>query len=151
MLFKKETPVSEPETNAPAPDAATAEPNAAAENPFAEKAAALVELMQAGSLPESFDLEAACADPAFAALLQEFEPAAAVRIYAAEQKASRAYEEAMAAMTEKLHARNALPKPTKPNRAVSATPDYMSLSAAEFRALENRIKSAARSGKRISL
>lgn len=153
MLFKKENP---------APAAMPAEaaemqpevvPNAAGntENPFLEAANALIELQQAGKLPKGFDLEAACADPAFAALLKEFAPNAAVRIYDAEKRAASAYDDAIAAMTEQQQKRNALPKSTRPNRAVSPTPDYMSLSPAEFRALENRIKSAARSGKRITL
>ena len=40
---------------------------------------------------------------------------------------------------------------TDPNRTVSPTPDYQSLSTEAFRALENRIKSAAHDGKRITL
>lgn len=149
MLFKKHEPVPAPETEtAPAlPDAQ----DVPAENPFASAAEALIAMQQDGELPERFDLEAACADPAFAKLLQEFEPKAAVRIYAAESAAAHAYEQAMAAMTERLHARNALPKTTKPNRAVSPTPDYMSLSPAEFRALETELRTAARNGKRITL
>lgn len=145
MLFKKNAPaVAQPEPgNEPVP--------AAEENPFAEAANALVALMNDGELPEDFDLEAACADPAFAALVNEFEPKAAVRIYAAEAKAESAYEDAMRAVTEKLNARNALPKSTRPTRAVAPTPDYMSLSPEAFHALEAQLKQAARSGKRITL
>ena len=62
-----------------------------------------------------------------------------------------AYEEAMAVMTEKLNARNALPKATRPNRAIAPTPDYQSLSSEAFRALERQIKAAVRDGKRITL
>ncbi len=120
-------------------------------NPFAEIAEALVSLQQNGELPEAFDLDTACSDPAFAALLQEFEPKAAVRIYAAEARADSAYADAMAAMTEKLNAQKALPKATRPNRAVAAEPDYLSLSPEAFRSLEAQLKSAARNGRRITL
>ena len=145
MLFKKNAPTPvQPE--AVEPNVPTEE-----ENPFYEAAEALIALQQEGMLPEAFDLEAACADPAFAQLLQEFEPKAAVRIYAAEAKADNAYAEAMQAMTDKLNVRNALPKSTRPNRAIAPTPDYMALSPEAFRALEAQIKTAARSGKRITL
>ena len=148
MLFKKQAPVPAPETENESPEQAVSAPE---QNPLRETAEKLIALQQGGELPEGFDLEAACSDPDFAALLGEFEPKAAVRIYAAEFAATHAYEQAMAAMTERLHARNALPKTTKPNRAVSPTPDYMSLSPDEFRALEHEIRTAARSGKRITL
>ena len=50
-----------------------------------------------------------------------------------------------------LNARNALPKATRPNRAIAPTPDYQSLSSEAFRALERQIKAAVRDGKRITL
>ena len=148
MLFKKETPVPEQAMQEQIKETPAGEVE---QNPFSEQAKLLIAMQDEGKLPEGFELESACADPAFAALLQSFDAAAAVRIYAAEQKAAHAYEEAMAAMTEKQRMRSALPKTTKPNRAVSASPDYMSLSASEFRELENRIKAAAKNGKRITL
>lgn len=148
MLFKKNAPMNGPSEVETAAHAAEVP---AEGNPFADIAEALIALYDAGDLPEGFDLEAACSDPAFATLLQEFEPKAAVRIYAAEAKAESAYADAMEAMTEKLNARKALPKSTRTNRAVSPAPDYLSLSPEAFRALENQYKTAARSGKRIKL
>lgn len=144
MLFKK----NEPNFQASGP---VTEPEEPMENPFAEIGSALAALYENGELPEDFDLEAACSDPAFAELLQEFEPKAAVRIYAAEAAAENAYAEAMEAMTQRLNARNALPKSTRPTRAIAPTPDYMSLSPEAFRALEAQLKTAARNGKRINL
>ena len=147
MLFKKHIP-------APAerePVSAEPEPAQAEENPFLDAANALLMMQEEGALPEGFDLDEACEDPAFAQLLSEFEPNAAVRIYTAENRAEHAYEEAMAVMTEKLNARNALPKATRPNRAIAPTPDYQSLSSEAFRALERQIKAAVRDGKRITL
>ena len=79
MIFKKkETPVE----NEPV--------EAEAENPFVEAAEALVEMEQNGELPENFDLSEATQDRAFAELLSEFEPKAAVRIYVAEKRAEDA-------------------------------------------------------------
>lgn len=150
MLFKKNTPApeaAEPETALPEQTPAPAE----AENPFTEIAEALIALNEAGRLPEGFDLETACSDPAFAELLASYPPEAAVRIYAAEAKAESAYADALEQMTERLNARNALPKSMRPNRAAAPTTDYLSLSPEAFRALENQYKTAARSGKRIKL
>lgn len=148
MLFnKKETKM------APMPEAepAPSEETVSADNPFAEAANELIALADEGALPEGFDLETACGDANFAALLQEYPTAAAVRIYDAEQRAKSAYQDAMESLMEKLNARNALPKSTRPARAIAPTPDYMAMSGADFRALENKIKAAARSGKRITL
>ena len=142
MLFKKQTPIDAPAVPAKEP---------AADNPFAEIGAELVTLAESGALPEAFDLEAACSDPAFAELLQQFEPKAAVRIYAAEAQAENAYAEAMDAVMQRLNARNALPKSMRPTRAIAPTPDYMSLSPEAFRALEAQLKTAAHNGKRINL
>ena len=147
MLFHKHNPdPKEPVAEAVEP---AVQPDV--ENPFLDAANALLSLQADGSLPEEFDLDEACSDPAFASLLGEFEPKAAVRIYVAEAKADRAYEDAMAAMTQKLNARNALPKLTRPDRAIAPTPDYSALSSEAFRALENRIKAAVRDGKGITL
>lgn len=138
----------------PIADALPIEPTQEAttqENPFAQAAQELAALYNAGSLPEGFDLETACSDRAFAELLRAFEPLAAVRIYDAEQRAAQAEQTAKQRMTEQVTARNALPRPTKANAAVSATPDYMGMSQEAFRALENQFKSAARSGSRTKI
>ena len=127
------------------------EPDAVQENPFTEAAYALVELEREGGLPEGFDLESAVQDRAFAELLGEFEPKAAVRIYAAERRAEDAEEQAKARMSEQLMARKALPKSQRTDRGVSARPDYMSMSKEAFRALEQQYRSAARSGRRVQI
>ena len=139
MIFRKQQ-------TEPAPKAEAQE-----ENPFVEAAQALVEMEREGSLPEGFDLEAAVKDRAFAALLQEFEPKAAVRIYAAERRAEEAEETAKARMSEKLQAQKALPKSQRTDRAVSATPNYMAMSKEAFRALEQQYRNAARNGRRVHI
>ena len=137
MIFRKQQ--TEPEPKATAQE----------ENPFVEAANALVEMEREGMLPEGFDLEAAVKDRAFAQLLQEFEPKAAVRIYAAERRADEAEQNAKARMSEKLQAQRALPKSQRTDRAVSATPNYMSMSKEAFRMLEQQYRDAARNGKRV--
>ena len=139
MIFRKQQ-------TEPAPKAEAQE-----ENPFVEAAQTLVEMEREGSLPEGFDLEAAVKDRAFAALLQEFEPKAAVRIYAAERRAEEAEETAKARMSEKLQAQKALPKSQRTDRAVSATPNYMAMSKEAFRALEQQYRNAARNGRRVHI
>ena len=139
MIFRKQQ-------TEPAPKAEAQE-----ENPFVEAAQALVEMEREGSLPEGFDLEAAVKDRAFAALLQEFEPKAAVRIYAAERRAEEAEETAKARMSEKLQAQKALPKSQRTDRAVSATPNYMAMSKEAFRTLEQQYRNAAKNGRRVHI
>ena len=139
MIFRKQQ-------TEPAPKAEAQE-----ENPFVEAAQTLVEMEREGSLPEGFDLEAAVKDRAFAALLQEFEPKAAVRIYAAERRAEEAEETAKARMSEKLQAQKALPKSQRTDRAVSATPNYMAMSKEAFRALEQQYRNTARNGRRVHI
>ena len=140
MIFKKkETPaVKEPaETEA--------------ENPFMEAANALVEMESNGELPEGFDLQEAVRDRAFAELLNEFEPKAAVRIYVAEKRAEEAENSVKTRMSEQARSRKALPKSQRTDRAVAASPDYMSMSGEAFSALEKQYKNAAHSGKRVQI
>ena len=140
MIFKKkETPVdSEPvETEA--------------ENPFIEAAEALVEMEQNGELPEDFDLSEATQDRAFAELLSEFEPKAAVRIYVAEKRADDAENNVKTRMSEQARSRSALPKSQRSDRAVAPSPDYMSMSKEAFSALEKQYRNAAHNGKRVHI
>jgi hypothetical protein len=140
MIFrKKQTPaVTEPaETEA--------------ENPFMEAANALVEMESNGELPEGFDLQEAVRDRAFAELLNEFEPKAAVRIYAAEKRADEAENNVKTRMSEQARSRSALPKSQRTDRAVAASPDYMSMSREAFSALEKQYRNAAASGKRVHI
>lgn len=140
MIFKKkETPaVTEPaETEA--------------ENPFIEAANTLVEMERNGELPEGFELSEAVQDRAFAELLQEFEPKAAVRIYAAEKRAEDAENNVRTRMSEQARSRKALPKSQRTDRAVAAAPDYMSMSREAFSTLEKQYRNAAQNGKRVHI
>ncbi|MBQ1820321.1 MAG: hypothetical protein II117_01830 [Clostridia bacterium] len=140
MIFKKK----------PEPVSDEAESNEA-ENPFIEAAQALVEMESNGELPEGFDLETAVQDRAFAALLQEFEPKAAVRIYAAERRADDAENSVKTRMSERARSRGALPKSQRTDRAVAPAPDYMAMSKEAFSALEQQYRNAAHNGKRIHI
>ena len=140
MIFKKkETPVE----NEPV--------EAEAENPFVEAAEALVEMEQNGELPENFDLSEATQDRAFAELLSEFEPKAAVRIYVAEKRAEDAEKNVKTRMSEQARSRSALPKSPRSDRAVAPAPDYMSMSKEAFSALEKQYRNAAHNGKRVHI
>ncbi|MCL2670740.1 MAG: hypothetical protein FWF10_01735 [Clostridiales bacterium] len=132
MLFKKNSPP----------------PEATEENPFAELAVELAQMAEEGSLPEGFDLEAACQDPAFAALLGELEPYAAIRIYAAEARAAAAEENAMQTLSARQQARASLPLPARGGSGTTATPDYAAMSPAAFRALEAQLRAAQRRGRK---
>ena len=122
-----------------------------AENPFIEAANTLVEMERNGELPEDFDLETAVQDRAFAELLQEFEPKAAVRIYVAEKRADEAENNVRTRMSEKARSRSQLPKPQRTDRAVAPAPDYMSMSKEAFSALEKQYRNAAHNGKRVHI
>ena len=123
MIFKKK------------PEPVETEPVEQDDNPFYEAANALVGLEQNGELPEGFTLSEAVNDPAFAELLNEFEPKAAVRIYAAEQRAEQAEADAKEKMSEQVRARKALPKSQRTDRAIAPAPDYMAMSKEAFSAL----------------
>ena len=140
MIFKKkETPVE-------------AEPvETEAENPFVEAATELVSMEQNGELPEGFDLAEAAQDRAFAELLNEFEPKAAVRIYIAEKRAEDAESSVKTRMSEQARSRSALPKSQRTDRAVAPAPDYMSMSKEAFSALEKQYRNAAQNGKRVHI
>ena len=140
MIFKKkETP------------AVTNPAETEAENPFIEAANALVEMERNGELPEGFELSEAVQDRAFAELLQEFEPKAAVRIYAAEKRAEDAENNVRTRMSEQARSRKALPKSQRTDRAVAAAPDYMSMSREAFSTLEKQYRNAAQNGKRVHI
>ena len=131
--------------------AETDAPKEAEENPFTEAAAALSDMEENGELPEGFELSEAVQDPAFAGLLNAFEPEAAVRIYAAERRADEAEANARAKLSNEVRMRSALPGSTRADRAVAATPDYMGMSDEAFRALEQQYRKAAHSGKRVHI
>lgn len=140
MIFKKK----------PVPEAI--EPiDAEEKNPFIEAANTLAEMEQNGELPEGFDLSEAVKDYAFAALLREFEPKAAVRIYVAEKRAEDAENAVKTRMSEQARNRSALPKSQRTDRAVAPAPDYMSMSREAFSALEQQYRNAAHNGKRVHI
>lgn len=138
MIFKKK------------PEPVETEP-VEAENPFLEAANALTEMEQNGELPEGFDLSEAAQDPAFAALLSEFEPKAAVRIYVAEKRAEDAENAVKTRMSEQARTRGALPKSQRTDRAIAPAPDYMHMSKEAFSTLEQQYRNAAHSGKRVQI
>jgi hypothetical protein len=140
MIFKKKP---EPES--------VGLPENEPENPFLEAANALAEMEENGELPEGFELSEAVKDRAFAELLQEFEPKAAVRIYAAEKRADEAEENVAVRLSEQARSRKALPKSTRTDRAVAPAPDYMAMSREAFSALEKQYRNAAHNGKRVHI
>ncbi len=138
MIFKKK------------PEPVEAEP-VETENPFIEAANVLTEMEENGELPEGFDLSEAAQDPAFAALLFEFEPKAALRIYVAEKRAEDAENTVKTRMSEQVRTRGALPKSQRTDRAVAPAPDYMQMSKEAFNALEQQYRNSAHSGKRVHI
>jgi len=121
------------------------------EGMFLEFTQALAAMEAEGELPEGFDLRNACADREFAELLLEYPIEAAVRIYAAEQRAAAAEENARAAAARKMQQRAGLPRMSRAGGAVSAQPDYMSMSSEEFRKLEQQLKQASRAGRSVRI
>lgn len=121
------------------------------EEMFVQQLMELISLMGKGQLPEGFDLDEACKDRAFALLLKEFPVKAAVRIYLAERGALSAEKTARQRVSDEVKSRGALPRPTRSGMAAAPVHDYKNMSSAEFRALEQAFKRAARSGKRLPL
>ena len=97
------------------------------------------------------DGEAEFQDTAFAKLLLELPPMAAVRVYAAEQRAGQAEENAKNNASETLRRRSGLPRIERAGGAVRAEPDYMSMSSEEFRKLEQQLKRASRAGRQVRI
>ncbi len=139
---------------------------------YYEQAEELIALEKEGALPAGFDLKTACSDPAFAKLLKELGAAAACRVYDAEARAtaaesslaeaqsqlaeantraSGAEEAALTRLSEAARQRSRLPKSSATGLCPSAEPDYASMSGSEFRRLEQRMKQAARSGKKTRI
>ena len=117
------------------------------DNPeLTELVEALSELFYDGRLPEDFDMEKACMDPAFAQLLAELPPAAAVRVYAAEQKAAGAEENAREQVSARMRSRGGLPRSQRGGAMASPAPDYAGMSSEAFRSLLAKMKQTARNG-----
>lgn len=120
-------------------------------NPFREAGEQLARMEKEGLLPQTFDLQAACADREFALLIEQYSTEAAVRIYDAEQRAALAEQNAKEKLQSQMQRRNALPKPQRGDSGISATPDYMSMSSEAFRNLESNLKKAAHRGSRVKI
>ena len=118
---------------------------------FGEIVAAFEELIRNGELPEGFDLAAACTDKAFAKLLVKFAPEAAIRIYHAEKRADEAEANAMKTVSDRIHARSALPKSQRGGAMVEPKIDYRNMSSEAFRALLGDMKRIARNGGKTRL
>lgn len=101
-----------------------------------EEAAAIVDDLMSVQPPAGFDMDAAVADEAFQQLLTEYPAEAAVRIYAAEQKASKAPQQ----VADMLRARQFVPQPTRPSGAVNPEPNFKSMSTDDFWSVKERYK-----------
>ena len=102
------------------------------------------------TLPENFDMEKACMDATFIKLTREMPMAAAVRVYAAEQRAMEAENSAKAQLTAKMQTRASLPQSVRGTGA-DVRRDYMNMSSEEFAALEQQYRRAAQQGIRVRL
>ena len=113
------------------------------ENPYRAIGEEIARLEAEGKLPEDFDLEAACSDDRFVALLHELEPYGAIRVYAAERAAENARAAAREELSREAMDRKKLPQSTRGNRLLSPEEDYAAMSPEAFRALENRLRNHA--------
>ena len=108
-------------------------------------------LMQEGKLPDGFDLETAAKDPALFQLMYEYGVNAGIRIYAAEQRAQDAEDNAMERMSARVRERSQLPKSTRGGSAAPAATNYHGMSSEAFRALMQQMKKTARDGGKTRL
>ena len=108
-------------------------------------------LVQQGKLPEGFDLESAAKDPELANLMREYGAEAGIRIYAAEQRAEEADNNAMERVSARVRERSALPKSTRGGSAAPAATNYHGMSSEAFRALMQQMKKTARDGGKTRL
>ena len=108
-------------------------------------------LMQEGKLPDGFDLETAAKDPALFQLMYEYGVNAGIRIYAAEQRAQDAEDNAMERMSARVRERSQLPKSTRGGSAAPAATNYHGMSSESFHQLMQRMKKTARDGGKTRL
>lgn len=141
--------------NPEAPEAAAVQGSAPqdAANPEAFDALVgeLMRLVQSGTLPEGFDLQAACADASFVRLTQELPMEAAIRVYAAEQRAEQAEARAKERLAGEMQRRAALPQAVRGTGGAPVARDYSAMSSEEFRALEQQYRRAAQRGIKVKL
>ena len=108
-------------------------------------------LVQQGKLPEGFDLESATKDPELVELMREYGAEAGIRIYAAEQRADEAENNAMERVSARVRERSTLPKSTRGGSAAPAATNYHGMSSEAFRALMQQMKKTARDGGKTRL
>ena len=108
-------------------------------------------LVQQGKLPEGFDLESAAKDPELANLMREYGAEAGIRIYAAEQRAEEADNNAMERVSARVRERSALPKSTRGGSAAPAATNYHGMSSEAFRTLMQQMKKTAHDGGKTRL
>ena len=111
----------------------------------------LFTLTREGKLPEGFDLEEAAKDPELAKLMREFGVEAGIRIYAAEQRAEEAENNAMEHVSARMRDRSALPKSTRGGSAAPAQSNYKGMSSEAFRSLMQQMKKTSRDGGKTRL
>ena len=108
-------------------------------------------LVQQGKLPEGFDLESATKDPELVELMREYGAEAGIRIYAAEQRADEAENNAMERVSARVRERNQLPKSTRGGSAAPAATNYHGMNSESFRQLMQQMKKTARDGGKTRL
>ena len=108
-------------------------------------------LVQQGKLPEGFDLESATKDPQLVELMREYGAEAGIRIYAAEQRAEEAENNAMERVSARVRERGALPKSTRGGSAAPAATNYHGMSSEAVRSLMQQMKKTARDGGKTRL
>ncbi len=111
------------------------------------KAQEVMNEIQSMQLPDGFDMNTAIADEGFAQLLIDMPTNAAVRVYAAEQRAKAAQtraEQAPQDVAEKLRARQQIPQSTRPQRNVTPEVNYRDMPTDDFFALKEKLEKKRR-------
>lgn len=111
----------------------------------------IASLISEGKLPQGFDLQKAAQDPALIELMREYGAAAGIRIYAAEQRAEEAEQNAMERVSERVRQRGSLPRSMRGGGANAAATNYRGMSSDAFRTLMQQMKNTARDGGKTRL
>ncbi len=120
---------------APSQPAPQTQAQAAPEAPdTAAQATEILEGLLAVPKPDGFDLDAAMQDPGFVQMATELPPDAAVRVYAAEQRAKQAPQ----SVAERLQARQQIPQSSRPQQAATPVTDWARASEDQFYAEKER-------------
>lgn len=111
----------------------------------------MAELIEQNKLPEGFDLNKAAGNAELVELMREYGAAAGIRIYAAEERAKEAEDNAMRRVSEQVRARSALPKSTRGGGAAPSATNYRGMSSEAFSDLLSQMKKTARDGGKTRL